>query len=166
MLTCTACFWHLHYLPQELSIISICSSSCLGAVTMDFTFPVPHWPCATQHPQNIKGEFALGKVLHKIQFKKKKNHCKAALTTTANLKSFPPPWQSFPKNCWHMNPLHLLMGPQRAVDPVIVLQLNVPVLQRGLKRCQDDSEDQHTSHITKHWIKHISKNFRQQFINY
>lgn len=70
MLMYTACFWLLHYLPQQLSIISVSIASCLGAVTMDLTFPVPHWPRATLHPLKRK-EFALCKVLQKLYLKKK-----------------------------------------------------------------------------------------------
>lgn len=50
----TAYFWHLHDLPQQLSIISVCSVSCLRAVTTDFTFPVPHWLHATVQPHKRK----------------------------------------------------------------------------------------------------------------
>lgn len=41
MLMYTLCFWHLPYFTQWLSIFSICTASCLGAVAMDITFPSP-----------------------------------------------------------------------------------------------------------------------------
>lgn len=70
MLLYTACFWHLHYLPQELSHISLCSASCLGAVTLDFTFPGPHWPHATLHPHKRKGNLLCVRSCSKLNFKK------------------------------------------------------------------------------------------------